>query len=61
METYSTMKVNNLTVETLNPTHLIATIYNNKMPDYVRNNLIVKINKYYEKNKNPLHRFKMNI
>lgn len=61
LENHSTMYVNNLLVETLDPNHVIAKLYNTEMTDRMRNNIIVKLNKSFVKeNKvNKSNKFKM--
>ena len=45
LETHEKMIVNNLIVETLNPTNIIAQLYNGSLTETERNNAIININK----------------
>jgi hypothetical protein len=45
LETHSKMMVNNLTVETIDPTNIVAKLYNGSRTEEKRNNIIKNINK----------------
>jgi hypothetical protein len=44
LETHEKMIVNNLIVETLDPTNIVAQLYNGSLTETERNNTIIKIN-----------------
>jgi hypothetical protein len=50
MEKHENMKVNNMTVETMNPKNIIAKLYSGKYNEIEKNNLIIKINECMKKN-----------
>jgi hypothetical protein len=50
MEKHDEIRINNLICETLNPNTKVAQIYNSKVSDEIKNNLIIEMNGY-KKNK----------
>jgi hypothetical protein len=50
MEKHEKMKVNNMTVETMNPKNIIAKLYSGKYSEIEKNNLIIDINECMKKN-----------
>ena len=46
METHEKMMINNLIVETLDPSSIVAQLYNNSLTETERYNAIVNINQY---------------
>jgi hypothetical protein len=45
LDTYDTMVVNNLIVETLDPDNIVAQLYNRELSENDKNTIIISINK----------------